>query len=461
MALALLTILLRHRDGWDITLADIGRRYGYGEDAMAGAMGLLQVARYVVKVRVMQREGNQWRTEMAVYDTPATDEDVADLLAAISEEEPDARRIEVIPPTKTALDRAAKRRKKILPRLREIPDSGPTWENAAKPQVAPDSGVPRDSGDPGVTKKTVSKKTTEDSSRPSVRKAEVSRVNGSQTDGGTDGGSGSGEFQDESPVPAGGGTPSTPSSPGVDLLVQLGTEHPDRMLAGYGTALRDVGLLADGRLAEGWSRETLWALLAAPLPQPLTHTPAAILATRLRKLPSTPPAGPVPQLPAQPTGPTSADQRPAHVPPQPPRCGCGELATVPGSTPRCPGCAGWPACDGGCGRRLPPPGGTCDACEYATWPECEGGCGQHLPQGGTCDACVYAASMAVEPAPDGTCAGQGQYRDACGRPVRAYGMCLRCLNLAEKERKRCRDEDWESAVAAAAAAVATEQQGAV
>ncbi|MCY0923895.1 hypothetical protein OS965_38180 [Streptomyces sp. H27-G5] len=169
MALSLLTVLLRHRDGWDITLEEIGEKYGYGEDAMAGAMGLLQVARYVVKVRIMQRVGNLWSTDVAVYDVPATDEDVEELLVTIREEQPDARRIEVVPPTKTALAKAAKRRAKLAPRVREFPDSGVSRENRVKPQVVPDSGVSRDPGDPGVSKKTVSKKTREDNPAPAAR----------------------------------------------------------------------------------------------------------------------------------------------------------------------------------------------------------------------------------------------------------------------------------------------------
>ena len=32
-ALGLLAVLLRHRDGWEITLKDIGARYGYGEES--------------------------------------------------------------------------------------------------------------------------------------------------------------------------------------------------------------------------------------------------------------------------------------------------------------------------------------------------------------------------------------------------------------------------------------------
>jgi hypothetical protein len=65
----------------------------------------------------------------------------------------------VIPPTKTALAKAAKRRTKLgAARVPEFPDSGASRGNTAKPQVAPDSGVPRDSGDPGVSKKTITQK---------------------------------------------------------------------------------------------------------------------------------------------------------------------------------------------------------------------------------------------------------------------------------------------------------------
>lgn len=182
-ALGLLTVFLRHQDGWDITMADVGRQYGYGEDAMANAMGMLQVGQYVVKVRVMGA-GNQWRTEMAVFAPPATDIEVEDLLAAIRAEDPQVRRVEVIAPTGTALKRTAARRVKLasvqprrcqvdglpwgaqqcppspgIPRvgadLRECPDSD------ASSQVGPDSGVSREPEDPRVSKKTVTKNTRE------------------------------------------------------------------------------------------------------------------------------------------------------------------------------------------------------------------------------------------------------------------------------------------------------------
>jgi hypothetical protein len=173
MALALLTVLLRHRDGWDITMAEVGAKYGYGRDAMANAMGLLQVARYVVKIRLMSAENNQWSTEVCVYDTPATDAEVTALLAEASNE-PNVRVAQVIEPTKSALENAAKRRAKLQPKGRQRapsiavprvpgnPDSGATCGNAASPQVGPDCRDSRQPGDPAVFKKTVGKKTEED-----------------------------------------------------------------------------------------------------------------------------------------------------------------------------------------------------------------------------------------------------------------------------------------------------------
>lgn len=130
-ALGLLTVFLRHRDGWDITLATIGKKYGYGEDAMANAMGMLQIARYVVKVRIMGA-GNLWRTEMAVYAPPARDAEVEELLAAIRQEDSDARRVEIIAPTATAIKRTQKRREKLAHNQASRPASAPSAPCPAK-----------------------------------------------------------------------------------------------------------------------------------------------------------------------------------------------------------------------------------------------------------------------------------------------------------------------------------------
>jgi hypothetical protein len=117
MALGLLTVLLRHRDGWEITLAEIGEKYGYGRDAMAQAMGLLQVARYVVKIRIMSAAERRWSTEVIVYDTPASDEEIAELMESI-EREADVRTVQMIQPTAAAAEKAAKRQEKLGPKPR-------------------------------------------------------------------------------------------------------------------------------------------------------------------------------------------------------------------------------------------------------------------------------------------------------------------------------------------------------
>ena len=165
MAIALLVVLLRHRDGWDITLEKIGEKYGYGRDALAKAMGLLMVSRYVVKVRMMAVAGNLWSTEVYIYDTPATDAEVAALLAEV-ERDPAVRRAEIIQPTAAVIKHAQKRREKLkpkgrqgpsvaVPRVQENPHSGVTCGNDASKQVGPGCRDSRQSGDPTVFKKTV------------------------------------------------------------------------------------------------------------------------------------------------------------------------------------------------------------------------------------------------------------------------------------------------------------------
>ncbi|GAA5216895.1 hypothetical protein [Streptomyces thinghirensis] len=111
-ALGLLTVVLRHRDGYEITLHEIAEKYGYARDGLAGAWGLLQVARYIIKVKIQWAGDNQWSTEVVVYDTPATDDEVKELLESIASE-PNVRTVKVEPPTKSARERAAKHLAKV------------------------------------------------------------------------------------------------------------------------------------------------------------------------------------------------------------------------------------------------------------------------------------------------------------------------------------------------------------
>ncbi|MDH6189197.1 hypothetical protein EES44_24645 [Streptomyces sp. ADI96-15] len=202
-ALGLLTAFLRHKDGWDITLAKVGEKYGHGEDAMANAMGALQIARYVVKVRAMGA-GNQWRTEVAVYAPPATDAEVEQLLADIRAEDPDVRRVEVIEPTATAIERAQKRRTKLV---KKAAARAAKRAKAAVSQGSPGPGIPGvgedgfpDSGvsrlpeNPRVSKETVV--TQEDENDPAVADAVGKSAGGFASAGASDGAAGeSGEAE--------------------------------------------------------------------------------------------------------------------------------------------------------------------------------------------------------------------------------------------------------------------------
>ncbi|MFE4539618.1 hypothetical protein ACFRKB_31910 [Streptomyces scopuliridis] len=120
-ALGLLTVVLRHRDGYEITLPEIAEKYGYGRDGLAGAWGLLQVARYIIKVKIQWGRDNQWATEVVVYDTPATDDEVRELLSSIAGEA-NVRTVKLEPPTKTARERAAKHAAKVEAKRKSKPE---------------------------------------------------------------------------------------------------------------------------------------------------------------------------------------------------------------------------------------------------------------------------------------------------------------------------------------------------
>ncbi|MEU9041255.1 MULTISPECIES: hypothetical protein [unclassified Kitasatospora] len=68
------------------------------------------------------------------------------------------------------------------------------------------------------------------------------------------------------------------------LLLDLGRREPRMALAGK--PLSDQAARVEGLLAGGWTREALAGILAAPLPQTVTHSVGAILAGRLAKVPA-------------------------------------------------------------------------------------------------------------------------------------------------------------------------------
>ncbi|MFJ9440556.1 helix-turn-helix domain-containing protein [Kitasatospora sp. NPDC101235] len=73
---------------------------------------------------------------------------------------------------------------------------------------------------------------------------------------------------------------------GMALLLELGRREPRMALAGK--PLCDQAARVEGLLAGGWTREALAGIIAAPLPDKVTHSVGAIVAARIAKLPAVP-----------------------------------------------------------------------------------------------------------------------------------------------------------------------------
>ncbi|SNX88500.1 hypothetical protein SAMN06272735_8952 [Streptomyces sp. TLI_55] len=150
-------------------------------------------------------------------------------------------------------------------------------------------------------------------------------------------------------------TPPAPEDlePGVRLLLALGARAPRLLLTDQ--VLAEQGRTVTAMLAAGWTREQLTHVIAdRPLPHPVRTTVGAIIAARLRAAQAFPPPA------------TAGENHSAHPhdePPLPPvnsaasrtvsealtyralvECtGCGVPGTAPGED-LCPTCLGWPPC---------------------------------------------------------------------------------------------------------------------
>ncbi|MGW7583100.1 helix-turn-helix domain-containing protein [Kitasatospora sp. NPDC054768] len=73
---------------------------------------------------------------------------------------------------------------------------------------------------------------------------------------------------------------------GMALLLELGRREPRMALAGK--PLSDQAARVEGLLAGGWTRDALAGIIAAPLPDRVTHSVGAIVAARIAKVPIVP-----------------------------------------------------------------------------------------------------------------------------------------------------------------------------
>ncbi|MFI9724566.1 hypothetical protein ACIHFE_33905 [Streptomyces sp. NPDC052396] len=83
LALGLLTLLLRAKDGDDVTVEGISKRRKEGREALSGAMRNLVSRAYVVKFKVHGADG-KWRTEFTADSIPFTRQDIAEMLSEVS-----------------------------------------------------------------------------------------------------------------------------------------------------------------------------------------------------------------------------------------------------------------------------------------------------------------------------------------------------------------------------------------
>lgn len=85
MDVGLLAEYLRHTDGWTVTLDIIHRKHpsqgrrGCGREALGAAFQNLHQLGYIVKV-IWRDANGHWSTGVAVYDSPATAEEVSDVM---------------------------------------------------------------------------------------------------------------------------------------------------------------------------------------------------------------------------------------------------------------------------------------------------------------------------------------------------------------------------------------------
>ncbi|MFI9081459.1 hypothetical protein ACIGW8_34200 [Streptomyces sioyaensis] len=298
MALSLLVVLLRHRDGWEVTLAEIGKKYGYGRDAMANAMGALQVARYVIKIRIMSAVGNLWSTELYVYDTPASTTEVSDLLASVADDSA-VRRVEVIQPTTTALERAEKRRSKLggrplrrkttraptpVPRVPESLHSDVTSENTHNHQVGSDCRITRQPGGSALSKKTVVKEHRENTASvpPSVLRGSNSPHRGSVAEATTGPSNHTAPTARPHNTRENHETSKAHESEGTRLLKEMARRQPQ--LALEGKVLTDQAARLDELLKDGYNPTALLIALCAKAPEVIHISPGAVVSARISSI---------------------------------------------------------------------------------------------------------------------------------------------------------------------------------
>ncbi|MGW2492365.1 hypothetical protein ACWCV9_34875 [Streptomyces sp. NPDC001606] len=307
-----------HRDGWQVTVAELVRRGREGVDAVTTGLKQLERHGFLYRTRERNTDGTLGQALYFITDLPA------------------------------------------LQNPRSQPESG--FPGLDEPTLA----------DPG-TKNTNRKKTKKQKTSP-LRPCGRS---GAVPESGRKDQTGAPKLLPMPPA-------ADEMHPGIRLLLDLGAQRPELLLTGK--ALTDQGRVVTVMLEAGWSREQLLHVIAdRPLPHPVRTTVGAIIAARLRAAQAYPPPAivadhhdapdwddPPPRRSAESAAARTVSEALTYRALV--ECaGCGVPGTAPGED-LCPACLGWPlcrTCPGPTPRRAHPDGdGRCTTCASAlTHPE--------------------------------------------------------------------------------------------
>ncbi|MDX3425811.1 hypothetical protein [Streptomyces sp. ME02-6985-2c] len=333
-AKGLFGLLSTHQEGWRMTVAGLARHGCEGEAAVKSGLKELERHGFLVRERERGPDGTLGAAVYFITDLPA------------------------------------------LQNHRSQPKSG--YPPVDEPTLAH-----------RPTKKTISKKTNKQKTRP-LRPCDRAasapgssgkvRPNAAASASPADGSPAAPSTSDIPPVPA-----ADEMHPGIQLLLEIGAARPELLLTGK--TLTDQGRVVTVMLESGWTSTQLRHVIAGrPLPTPVRTSVGAIIAARLRAAQAYPP-------PATLTSPhhdgVLDDESPAHRAVERPStgpaartvtealtyralvecAGCGVPGTAPGED-LCPACLDWPLCStcpGPTPRRAHPHSdGRCTTCSTAS-----------------------------------------------------------------------------------------------
>ncbi|WP_333737263.1 hypothetical protein [Streptomyces sp. IBSBF 2806] len=298
LALGLLTLLLRARDGDDVTVEGISKRRKEGREALAGAMRNLVSRAYVVKFKVHGADG-KWRTEFTADSIPFTRDDITEMLPEVSA---GARAVRVEPEwlDPRTDDRPTGTRRPVA-----------TSKNEASSQVGTTYGIP--TVGPTTVGSAAAKKiktVKEDSLSGSRDSRDASPPEGEREAAASEGNSVPADALCAVPAPRDGQADDGQPSELLEMLLGL----PGRERMNRDEVAEMLLPLAVEAIAVGWTAPKLRTHLARGCDPERVYDPAAIYRKHLKKLPPAP---------------ASASGHPAAAAPQCSKCNGSGLAEDP------------------------------------------------------------------------------------------------------------------------------------